>query len=61
MRKTLIAIAIGASALLAACGGGSSSPAVEGASQAPLESAPVVSPMASPSEMVSPSGSPASS
>jgi hypothetical protein len=60
MRKTLIAIALGATALFAACGGGSSSPSV-GASAAPLESAPVVSPAASPSDMASPSGSPASS
>ena len=61
MRKTLIAIALGATALFAACGGGSSSPAVNGASEAPLESTPVESPSESPSEMVSPSDSPASS
>ena len=61
MRKTLIAIALGASALVDACGGGSSSPAVDGASAAPLESSPVMSPAASPSDMVTPSGSPASS
>jgi len=61
MRKTLILIALGASALVAACGGGTSSPAVDGASAAPLESTPLESPAASPSDMTVPSESPASS
>jgi ABC-type glycerol-3-phosphate transport system substrate-binding protein len=61
VRKTLIAIALGASALVAAaCGPGASSPSTGagGATTAPLESA---SPMVSATPLASPSESPASS
>jgi len=55
MRKTLIAIALGLTALAAAACGGSGATTSTGGSAAPLESA-------SPSDMlVSPSASPASS
>jgi ABC-type glycerol-3-phosphate transport system substrate-binding protein len=64
MRKTLIAIAIGAMALAAAaCGPANSSPST-GATAAPLESTSPIesgSPMASPSDVTLPSESPASS
>jgi len=61
MRKTMIAIALGLTALVAAACGNSGSSAGTGASAAPLESTPVlVSPSAS-DMLASPSESPASS
>ena len=61
MRKTLIAIALGATALIAAACGGSGTSSTPGVSAAPLESTPVESIGASPSMEVLPSESPASS
>jgi ABC-type glycerol-3-phosphate transport system substrate-binding protein len=66
MRKTIIAIAFAATALVAAACGNNGSSSGTGATAAPLESAPIVSPSAgsggaSPSDLLSPSASPASS
>lgn len=63
MRKTLIAIALGLTALAAAaCGGSSTGTTAPLESVAPMESTDTSSPaLESPSDMVLPSDSPASS